>query len=208
MVAQALRHELLELLAPRLGDALPHLLLPRARPPSALLPSHQLLRGPAHPGGVICRKDFRASNNAQVHCPTQPQTQHIVERMPCSVPPLRDMSSAPCRPSSCTCWPTNCTAPRGFQVVYLQAPDDAGWPAHRLPANTDSADSMAATVMASGRQSRSAAASSERARLGSRGSADMARPSAVTRPLLSSASSRYSCRNASSSAALCREPVH
>ena len=39
MIAQAFRHELLELLAPRLGDALALLLLPRARPPRALLPS-------------------------------------------------------------------------------------------------------------------------------------------------------------------------
>lgn len=60
MVAQALGHELFELLATGLGDALALLLL-AARPPRALVPSRQLLRGPAHSGVVQDTSTSRGS---------------------------------------------------------------------------------------------------------------------------------------------------
>ena len=76
---------------------------------------------------------------------------------------------------------------------------------HLFPEKMVSAESMAATVRASGRQCSSVAVISVRATLGSTGSAAMRRPISVMCPSTSMPPRMYSCLSASSSAGLCND---
>ena len=89
MVAEALCHELFELLATGLGDALA-LLLPAAWPPRALLPSRQLLRSPVHPRGFEHKSLCVAAAQIRCHC----QTRYTADVTCC--PAYPDASSVPC----------------------------------------------------------------------------------------------------------------
>jgi len=77
------------------------------------------------------------------------------------------------------------------------------WP-DLLPWKMDSAESMAATVVAWERQPSWVAAMRARARLGSRGRLTIWRPRGVMPPSMSSASSTHSCFRAFSRASLCK----
>lgn len=76
-----------------------------------------------------------------------------------------------------------------------------------FPEKMVSAESMAATVRASGRQFSSVAAIRVRATLGSTGKAAMRRPMSVICPSMSMAPRMYSCLSASSRAGLCMKAL-
>ena len=92
----------------------------------------------------------------------------------------------------------------GYIVAHLLQLVGDGLQACLLPEKMVSAESMAATVSASGRQCSSAAAMRVRATLGSTGNAAMRLPRSVMWPSLSMPPRMYSCLSASSRALFCR----